>query len=86
MTRFGLAPGKPRSPTVSFVVKGVTSTNVAIAMAEQALFVSHGDFYAATVLDRLGVGAEGVVRIGCSVYTTREEIERALSALRRIAR
>ena len=86
VTRFGLAPGKPRSPTVSFVVKGVTSTDVAVAMAKEALFVSHGDFYAATVIDRLGVGAEGVVRIGCSVYTTREEIERVLSALRRIAR
>lgn len=86
VTRFGLAPGKPRSPTVSFVVKDVTSTDVAVAMAKEALFVSHGDFYAATVIERLGVGAEGVVRIGCSIYTTREEIERALSALRRIAR
>ena len=85
VTRFGLAPGKPRSPTVSFVVHGVTSTDVAVAMAKEALFVSHGDFYAATVIERLGVGAEGVVRIGCSVYTTREEIERVLSALRRIA-
>src|SRR5688572_12214145 len=36
VTRFGLAPGKPRSPTISFVVKGVTSTDVAVAMAKEA--------------------------------------------------
>lgn len=86
VTRFGCAPGKPRSPTVAFVVKGVTSTDVAITLANEGLFVSHGDFYAATIIDRLGVGPEGVVRIGCSAYTTRDEIERVLSALRRIAR
>jgi cysteine desulfurase family protein (TIGR01976 family) len=84
--RFGLPPHQARTPTVSFVVAGMKSDDVAIALAEKALFVSNGDFYAATVVDRLGHAADGVVRVGCSIYTTIEEIERTLSALRAIAR
>ena len=83
--RFGLPPGKQRSPTVSFVVKGKTADDVAIALAKHGLFVSHGDFYAATVIERLNVGPDGVVRVGCSCYTTAEEIDRTLDALRRMA-
>lgn len=84
--RFGLPPHKARTPTVSFVVGGKRSDDVALALAEKGLFVSNGDFYAATVVDRLGHASDGVVRIGCSIYNTQEEIERVLSALRRIAR
>jgi cysteine desulfurase family protein (TIGR01976 family) len=84
--RFGLPPHQARTPTVSFVVAGKKSDDVAIALAEKALFVSNGDFYAATVVDRLGHASDGVVRIGCSIYTTVEEIERVLSALRGVAR
>ena len=84
--RFGLPPRGTRSPTVSFVVAGVPSDEVAGGLAQRGLFVSHGDFYASTVIERLGVGPDGVVRVGCSIYTTREEIERlvgAVAALRR---
>ena len=83
--RFGLPPHSARTPTVSFVVEGKKSDEVATALAEQALFVSNGDFYAATVVERLGYAHDGVIRIGCSIYTTSEEIDRVLSALRRIA-
>ena len=84
--RFGLPPRAKRSPTVSFRVAGVPSDEVAGALAQRGLFVSHGDFYAATVIERLGVGADGVVRVGCSIYTTRDEIERTVSAIREVAR
>lgn len=84
VTRFGLPPRAARSPTLSFRLAGVASDEVAGALAERGLFVSHGDFYAATVIERLGVGADGVVRVGCSMYTTREEIERTVEAVRAI--
>ena len=84
--RFGLGPHQARTPTVSFVIDGLKSDDVAAKLADDALFVSNGDFYAATVVERLGHAADGVIRIGCSCYTTSEEIERVLSALRRIAR
>lgn len=69
----------PRTPTVAFTVDGMTSETVARALAERALFASHGDFYAATLVRELGV--EGLVRIGCACYTTDDEISRLMSAL-----
>ena len=82
VTLYGRAPGAgPRTPTVAFTVAGKTCDDVAVALAEQGLFVSHGDFYAATVIERLGVGSDGVVRVGCSAYTTPEEIERVVRAV-----
>lgn len=79
--RFGPPPGLPRTPTVSFAVEGRTSTDVARACAERGVFVSSGDFYATTVVERLGYGGEGLVRAGCACYTTEEEIERLLGAV-----
>jgi cysteine desulfurase family protein (TIGR01976 family) len=84
--RFGPPPDAPRTPTVSFVMKGLPSEQVAVALAKEGLFLSHGDFYAATVIERLGFSAEGVVRVGCACYTTAEEVERLLEALGRLDR
>jgi cysteine desulfurase family protein (TIGR01976 family) len=86
VTRFGLPPTARRSPTISFRVAGKGSDEVAGALAGRGLFVSHGDFYAATIMERLRVGPDGVVRVGCSVYTTADEIERVIVAVRELAR
>jgi cysteine desulfurase family protein (TIGR01976 family) len=75
----GPPPNTPRTPTVAFTVDGMTSEAVARALAERALFASHGDFFAATLVRELGV--EGLVRIGCACYTTDDEIARLMSAL-----
>jgi cysteine desulfurase family protein (TIGR01976 family) len=80
--RFGPPPGLPRTPTVSFVVEGRKSTDVARACAERGVFVSNGDFYATTVAERLGYGRDGLVRAGCACYTTEEEVGRLLEAVR----
>lgn len=85
MTRFGPPPGSPRTPTISFVVEGVPADDVAEKLARRAVFVSSGDFYAWTVVRRLGHGADGVVRAGCACYTTQEEIDRLLDGVREIA-
>jgi cysteine desulfurase family protein (TIGR01976 family) len=76
---YGPPPGHPRTPTVSFTLDGMTGEEVSRALAERALFASHGDFYAQTVIERLGV--EALVRIGCACYTSEEEIERLLDAV-----
>ena len=83
---FGLPPRARRSPTVSFRVEGISSGEVASALAKRGLFVSHGDFYAATVIERLGVGPDGVVRVGCSIYTTTGEVERVIAAVQELSR
>jgi cysteine desulfurase family protein (TIGR01976 family) len=85
VTRYGPSPGSPRTPTVSFVVAGHTADAVAEALARRAIFVSSGDFYAWTVVKRLGHAADGVVRAGCACYTTDDEIERLLAGVREVA-
>jgi cysteine desulfurase family protein (TIGR01976 family) len=82
---FGPPPHVARTPTISFIVKNVASTEVARRLAERGLFVSHGDFYAQTVVDRLGLQPEGLVRVGCACYTSDEEVERLIEAIRNIA-
>jgi cysteine desulfurase family protein (TIGR01976 family) len=82
---YGPPPDGPRTPTISFTVRGVASSEVARRLAERGMFVSHGNFYAATVVERLGLGAEGLVRAGCACYTSTEEIERLADGVREIA-
>ena len=81
---FGVPPSEPRTLTFAFTVEGMTSEEVARALAKRAIFVSHGDFYAATVVRVLGV--EGLVRVGCAAYTTSDEVERLLNAVEDISR
>ena len=83
---YGPGPERQRTPTVAFTVEGVTSTEVAQRLAARGLFLSHGDFYAATVVERLELGAEGLVRAGCACYTSREEVERLVAGVGEIAR
>ncbi len=83
---YGPKPGEPRTPTVAFTVEGVASTEVARRLAARGLFLSHGDFYAATVVERLELLPEGLVRAGCACYTTRGEVERLVAGVGEIAR
>lgn len=83
---FGPPPDMPRTPTVGFTVEGVTSTEVARQLATRGVFLSHGDFYAATIPERLGLGEEGLVRAGCACYTTAEEIDRLIEGVREISK
>ena len=86
VTLYGPQPGEPRTPTIAFTVRGMPSEEVARALAETAVFVSHGDFYAATVLARLGHAADGIVRAGCACYTTADEVDRLVDGVRGLAR
>lgn len=86
VTLFGITPGTGRrTPTVIFTVAGHTSTDVARALAPLGLYVSNGDFYAVTVIERIGQSANGVVRAGCACYTSDEEIDRLVAAVAEIA-
>jgi cysteine desulfurase family protein (TIGR01976 family) len=82
VTVFGPPPGTARTPTVSFHVQGHESEQVARFLAPRGVYVSHGDFYATTVARRLGLAHEGLVRVGCSCYTTASEITRLLDGVR----
>ncbi|MCA1582740.1 MAG: cysteine desulfurase-like protein [Acidobacteria bacterium] len=86
VTLYGPPPDEPRTPTLSFTVAGRASRDVALALARDGLFLSHGDFYATTVIARLGLAAEGVVRAGCACYTSDEEVERLIEGVRALGR
>ena len=83
---YGPPPDIARTPTVSFIIKSVASTEVARRLAERGLFVSHGDFYAQTVIERLGLAPEGLVRVGCACYTSDDEVERLIEAVKEISK
>ena len=54
---------------------------VALHLAERGIFAWHGNFYALSLSERLGLEPEGMVRLGLLHYNTREEVDRALAAL-----
>jgi selenocysteine lyase/cysteine desulfurase len=82
VTLYGPPIGAPRTSIVAFTVRGVPSSEVARLLADRGVFVSHGNFYAATVIERLGLGREGLVRAGCACYTTADEVERLVDGVR----
>jgi len=83
---YGPPPGDDRAPTLSFTVMGISPREVSSKLAdEMGAFLSHGNFYAATVVERLGLQPDGVARAGVSIYTTAEEVDRVVEGVGRIA-
>ncbi len=86
VTLYGPPPSAPRTPTLAFVLAGRTADEVAEALGRRGLYLSSGDFYALTVVERLGHARDGVVRAGCACYTTEEEVDRLVAAVAEVAR
>jgi cysteine desulfurase family protein (TIGR01976 family) len=83
---YGPTDAAARTPTVAFTVEGRHTDEVADALAEEAVFVSNGDFYAASVVRRYGLEARGgLVRAGCMAYTTADEVDRLLEGVARLS-
>ena len=82
---YGPPPNSARTPTLAFTIDGCTSTDAARRLAEKGLFLSHGDFYAYTIVERLGLQPEGLIRAGCAIYTTEEEIDRLIDGVHEIS-
>lgn len=86
VTLYGHPPaGHRRTPTVAFSLAGVPSSEVATALAARGVYVSDGDFYATTVVQRLGLADRGLIRAGCACYTTGDEVERLIAGVRECA-
>jgi selenocysteine lyase/cysteine desulfurase len=67
-------------------VDDVPSMEVAEKLAARGVFLSHGDFYAMTVVERLGQAPHELVRAGRACYTAPEEVDRLLAGVRAIVR
>ncbi len=85
VTLYGPSPRFARTPTLGFTVEGMPPRELASRLAELGLFVSHGDFYARTVIERFGLLPHGMVRAGCACYTTDDEVARLSEGVAAIA-
>jgi cysteine desulfurase family protein (TIGR01976 family) len=71
-----------RVPTVSISIAGMHPRAAAEALARQGVYAWDGDFYATSLIERLGKAeAGGVLRLGLVHYNTASEVDRALEAL-----
>jgi cysteine desulfurase family protein (TIGR01976 family) len=81
---YGLPTMEGRVPTFAFTVEGHSPRRVAESLAEQDIAVWEGNYYAVEVVERLGLGADGAVRVGFVHYNTAAEVDRLLAALKEL--
>jgi len=80
-TLHGLPSMDGRVPTFAFTVEGRSPRAVSERLGEREIATWDGDYYAVEVMKRLGLGAEGAVRVGFVHYNTPAEVDRLLAAL-----
>ena len=77
---------RARAPTVSITLDQRTAAEAATALGAQGLCVWDGNFYAARPVEVLGLEPRGgLLRTGISMYTTRSDIRRLLSAIEQLS-
>lgn len=77
-----LPGGAHRCPTLAFVPLGREPVDVAHELVARGIQTSSGHYYAARVLDGLGVDPDrGVVRLSFVHYTSPDDVDRAADAL-----
>ena len=86
VTVYGPPDGHPRTSTVAFTVDGLPPEEICRRLGGNGLFLWDGHFYAIRLIERLGLMERGgLVRAGLAPYTTADEVERLLDAVRRLA-
>lgn len=78
---FGLPPIEARTPTVAFSVSGIAAPVLCERLLHQGMRLGCGHFNAMPLVRALDHGATDVVRAGCMMYTTIEEVDQLLDAL-----
>lgn len=82
---YGPRRAENRAPTVSLTVKGRRSPELVEKLAEHGVGCAHGHFYAARLVERLGVPlGTGVLRLSFVHYTSDEDVSQLIGALTRI--
>ncbi len=91
---YGPPAGHPRTPTISFRLAGHDPEAISQHLAGKAVFAGAGDFYALTLIERLGLAGRtgtgpgqpgtgpGLLRMGLAPYNTRAELERVVDLIR----
>ena len=87
LTLYGPPTMVGRVPTFAFTIDGYRPEAIARALAERNIFVWSGHFYAVEVIARLGLAETGgLVRVGLAHYTTENEVDALIAALREVTR
>ncbi len=75
----------PRSPTVSITSAKISTGDAVKSLGAQGFCLWQGHFYAQRVVELLGLSdSGGLIRLGVSMYNTRNEIDRLLAAIERL--
>lgn len=71
-----------RVPTVACVSNRYLPRDMARELGEHGISTWDGNYYAMALMQRLGLGEQGALRIGLAHYNTIEEIDRLIAVLR----
>jgi cysteine desulfurase family protein (TIGR01976 family) len=75
-----------RTPTFAVTIEGLSPSEAAADLGERGIFAWDGHFYAAGLIERLGLAdSGGVLRLGLVHYNTEAEVDRLLGELERLA-
>ncbi len=86
LTVYGPPKDTPCTSTIAFRLKDIPPRDVAARLGSKGIFTWNGNFYAVQLVKSLGLNESGgLVRIGLAPYNTKEEIDRALDAIRSVA-
>ena len=75
-----------RAPTVSFTVDDVEAGTIAKALGKMGICVWDGNFYAPRPVEIMNIPGKALVRVGFSMYNTKDEIERLVQCVAALAR
>ncbi len=70
-----------RGPTLCFTWPLMTPLETASWLGREGVFIWDGDYYATTLMERLGLAPDGAVRMGLAHYNTDAEVDRILALL-----
>jgi selenocysteine lyase/cysteine desulfurase len=71
-----------RTPTFAIRLDGESPRDTATRLGKAGIFVWDGDYYAQTIMERLGLATSGgAVRIGFCHYNTADEVDRVVDEL-----
>lgn len=74
-----------RAPTISFLHHRLTAEQVCKQLAEKNICAWDGHFYALRAIEKLGLLEKGgVTRLGMAAYTTTDEIEQVVKAIKEL--
>jgi len=74
-----------RVPTVSFTLKSMSPQEIGKHLAQEGIFVWAGNHYAQPFTEAARLEPNGTVRIGALHYTTPDEIDRVINAVKCLA-